>query len=105
MKISVALATYNEEENISRCLESVKDLASEMIIIDGTSTDKTVQIAEGFGARVVVTDNPPIFHINKQKAIDLAKYDWVLQLDADEIVTPKLSTEIKKVIEMNTDDL
>ena len=71
-KISVVLATYNEEVNLPRCLEAVKDFASEIVIVDGTSSDKTVEVARKYGAKVTVTTNPPIFHINKQKAIDLS---------------------------------
>ncbi|MEK7517273.1 MAG: glycosyltransferase family 2 protein [Patescibacteria group bacterium] len=96
--ISVVLATYNEEKNLPLCLNSVRDLADEIIIVDGSSTDKTVEIATKHGAKVKVADNPPIFHINKQKAIDMATKDWILQLDADERITPELSEEIKKII-------
>ena len=97
-KISVAIATFNEEKNIADCLESVKDLADEIVVVDGSSTDKTVEIAKKYGAKVIVTDNPPIFHINKQKAIDECRGDWILQLDADERVTPELKKEIKSEI-------
>lgn len=97
--ISVVLATYNEEKNLPGCLESVKDFADEIIIVDGTSSDKTVEIAKSYGAKVLVTQNHPIFHINKQKAIDMATKDWVLQLDADERVTKALKEEIEKVIQ------
>ena len=97
-KLSVVLATYNEEENLPRCLESVKELADEIVIVDGTSKDKTVEIAKSFHAKVTITTNPPNFHINKQKAIDRATGDWILQLDADEVVDPGLAAEIKKVI-------
>lgn len=100
--LSVVLATFNEEKNLPDCLRSVKDLASEIIIVDGTSKDGTVAIAEKYGAKVIVTDNPPIFHINKQKAIDAATKDWILQLDADERVTPSLAKEIQHVI--NSED-
>lgn len=96
--ISVVLATFNEEKNLAACLESVKDLAQEIVIVDGTSKDRTVEIAKSFGAKVLVTTNPPIFHINKQKAIDMATKDWVLQLDADERVDPDLAKEIREVI-------
>ncbi|MBI5123496.1 glycosyltransferase family 2 protein [Candidatus Roizmanbacteria bacterium] len=96
--LSVVLATFNEEKNIARCLEAVKNLAEEIIVVDGGSVDKTVEIAKKYGAKVTVTDNPPIFHINKQKAVDLAKGDWVLQLDADEVVTDDLKKEIREVI-------
>lgn len=104
-KISVVLATYNEEKNIGKCLEAVKDWAAEIIIVDGTSTDKTVEIAKQYNATVLIKDNPPIFHINKQKAIDMAKYEWILQLDADEIVSPTLAKEMEKVIEMDSEEL
>ncbi len=96
--LSVVLATFNEERNLSRCLESVKDLADEIVIVDGTSTDKTVEIARKYGAKIKVTDNPPNFHINKQKAIDMAAKDWILQMDADEVVSPELALEIKKIL-------
>ncbi len=96
--LSVTLATYDEETNLSRCLESIGDLASEIIVVDGSSTDNTREIAESLGARVIKTTNPPVFHINKQKANNLAKGDWVLQLDADEIVTSELKKEIKNLL-------
>lgn len=97
--LSVVLAVFNEEENIGKCLESVKDLAWEVVIVDGGSTDKTLDIAKEFGARIIKTKNLPNFHINKNKAIDAVLGDWILQLDADEIVTAELKKEIKKVIE------
>lgn len=109
-KLSIAIATYNEEENIGRCLESVRQLADEIVVVDGSSTDKTVKIVSSIGRsasgrkklqlKVIVTDNPPIFHINKQKALDASGEDWILQLDADEVVSPELSQEIKKITEM-----
>lgn len=96
--ISVVLATYNEEENIAACLNSIKDIADEIVVVDGSSKDKTVEIAKKFGAKVKITTNKPIFHINKQMAIDMATRDWVLQLDADERVTPELANEIKEIL-------
>lgn len=104
-KLSVVLATFNEERNISNCLKSVEHLADEIIIIDGGSTDKTVEIARSLGAKVIVTNNPPIFHINKQKALEVANNQWILQLDADEIVSPKLAEEIKQLIRMNDEEI
>jgi glycosyltransferase involved in cell wall biosynthesis len=100
-KLSVVLATYNEEKNIAACLESVKKIADEIIIVDGTSSDKTVSIAKSFGAHVVVVPNQQIFHINKQKAMDMARHEWILQLDADEIVGAELAQEIKDVITLD----
>lgn len=97
-KLSVALATYNEEKSLADCLKSIKDLADEIVIVDGSSTDKTIEIAKSFGAKVIVTDNKPIFHLNKQAAIDECRNEWVLQLDADEIIPPELAEEIKSLI-------
>lgn len=99
MKLSVTLATYNEEANIRRCLTAARDLAGEIIVVDGSSTDRTREIARELGAKVVKTTNPPIFHINKQKANDLAKGDWILQLDGDETVTDELKKEIRRLLE------
>jgi len=103
--LSVVLAVFNEEKNLAACLDSVKDIAQEIVIVDGTSTDDTVSIAKKFGARILVTDNPPIFHINKQKAIDMAKNEWILQLDADERVSSSLAQEITKIISMTDEDI
>ena len=96
--ISIAIATYNEEENIGACLKAVRQLADEIIVVDGSSTDKTVEIARKYGAKTFMTTNKPIFHINKQMAIDKARGEWILQLDADEIVTPALRAEIQSII-------
>ncbi len=100
--LSVVLAVYNEENNLAACLDSIKDIADEIVVVDGSSKDKTVGIAKKFGARVKITTNKPIFHINKQIAIDMATKDWVLQLDADERVTEKLREEI--VSKINQED-
>lgn len=102
-KISVVLAVLNEEENLRQCLDSVKGLAWEIVIVDGRSTDKTLEIAKDFGARIIQTDNPPVFHINKNKAIDAALGDWILQLDADEVVTEELKKEIKEATKQKKD--
>lgn len=104
-KISVCIATYNEEENIHDCLESVKDFVDEIIIVDGSSTDNTAEIAKKLGAKVIVTDNPPNFHINKQKSFNRASGDWILYLDADERVSEKLGEEILKVINMTNEEI
>ena len=72
IKLSAVLATFNEEKNLGRTLESVEDLADEIIVVDGSSSDRTVEIARKFGANVIVTTNKANFHINKQMAIDKA---------------------------------
>ena len=97
--LSVVLATYNEEANLAGCLDSVKDLADEIVIVDGTSTDKTVEIAKKYNATIKITTNKQNFHINKQMAIDMATKDWILQLDGDEHVSPEQEEEIKEILE------
>ena len=98
VKLSFVTSTFNEEKNLPSCLDSIKDLADEIVLVDGTSSDKTVEIAKKYGARIKVTDNPPIFLINRQRAIDMAENEWLLNLDADEHATPGLVTEIKEVL-------
>lgn len=94
--ISVVLATYNEEKNIKHCLKSVNEFADEIIVVDGSSTDKTREMARKLGAEVIKTTNKPNFHINKQMAMDRATGDLVLQLDADEVVDKTLQKFILK---------
>lgn len=95
--ISVVLATYNEEKNLPMCLDAVADLADEIIIVDGSSTDTTVAIAKKYKAKVISTTNKPNFHINKQMAMDAATGDVVLQLDADEVVDAELAAFVKRI--------
>lgn len=105
IKLSVAIAVFNEEKNLEECLASVADLADEIIVVDGGSGDATVSIAKKFTPRVIETDNPPMFHINKQKALDACSGSWILQLDADERVTPALKKEILTVLNSVTSDI
>ncbi len=104
-KLSVAIATFNEEGNISDCLKSVEDVADEIVIVDGSSTDRTVEIAKQFKAKVSIVKNELNFHINKQKSFDLATGDWILYLDADERVSSELKKEILMVINMSDEEL
>ena len=96
-KLSVVLAIYNEAINLARCLKSVENIADEIIIVDGNSTDNSVKIAQSFQAKVISTTNKANFHINKQKAIDAARGQLLLQLDADEVVAEPLATFILKI--------
>ncbi len=97
--ISVTLATYNEEAVVGNCLASVKDWVDEIIVVDGQSTDRTAQIAKKMGAKVLSRENNPVFHVQKAIANKEAKSDWVLQLDADEVVTKELRNEIVNLLE------
>lgn len=103
MKLSLCLAVYNEKDFIRYALDSAYDIADEVIIVDGGSDDGTIEIAESYGKKVKIyhEDNPQMFHINKQKAIEKAKGDWILQLDADEALSPELKKEIMSIVEGN----
>ena len=96
--ISVTMASYNNEDCIGQCLDSVKDWADEIIVVDGYSTDKTVAIAKKYGARVLLRENNPVFHIQKQVGNDAAISDWILQLDTDEVIPISLREEIKALL-------
>ena len=96
--LSVVLATYNEAGQIDVCLKAVKSIADEIIIVDGSSSDNTVVRAKQWGARIISTSNKPMFHINKQMAIDAASGDWILQLDADEVVDDELCSFISSTL-------
>lgn len=96
--LSVVLATFNEEDNIKACIDSVKGLAQEIIVYDESSIDKTRDIARSLGAKVFKVKHEPIFHVTKNKAINKAKSDWILQLDADERLTSQMQKEIKDIL-------
>jgi len=94
--LTLAIPTFNEEKNIRIPLDCAYDLVDEVLIVDGGSTDKTVEIAKSYGpkVRILSVDNPPNFLLNKQRAIAHAKGDWILQLDADERLSKELKLEI-----------
>ncbi|MCB4756985.1 MAG: glycosyltransferase family 2 protein [Elusimicrobia bacterium] len=91
--LSVIIITLNEERDLGDCLESVKSIADEIVLSDSGSTDKTLDIAKKFGARIFHkewTGYGPL----KQSVLDEAKGPWVLNIDADERLTPPLQKEI-----------
>ncbi len=97
LPISVAIIALNEEERLPGCLASV-DFAREVVVIDSGSTDKTVDIATSFGAKVFV-EAWQGFGRQKQLAIDHCSQPWILVLDADERVSPELAVELQAVVE------
>ena len=105
MTLSVVLITHNEEGNLPRTLQSVmplvRDGRGEIIVVDSGSTDGTVEIAQSYGAKVSVeTWNG--FAAQKNSAIDKASMDWVLQLDADEVLEPELAGEIEVALQSDS---
>ncbi len=95
--LSVVIITYNEERNIARCLESVKDLADEILVVDSFSTDSTEEICARYNVNFI--KHPFSGHIQQKNfAAGQASHDWVLSLDADEALTPELRESIKSEI-------
>ncbi len=93
LPLSIAIITYNEESNLARCLQSIADLAQEIVIVDSGSTDRTLAIGQEFGA--MLHEQPWLgYRDQKNMALDLCSQPWVLALDADEEVSPTLKEEI-----------
>lgn len=92
LPLSLCIITLNEEANLRGCLASVP-FASDIVVLDSGSSDGTRALAETLGARVFLEEWKG-FGPQKQRAIELAHYDWVLCLDADEALSPELQTEI-----------
>lgn len=96
-QLSVVIITHNEEENILRCIHSIKDLANEILVIDSYSTDKTTDIAASNNCKVI---SHPFegYGLQKQFGVEQAAHNWILSLDADEVVTAELKSEIRNVL-------
>ena len=95
LALSVAVITLNEEENLPRCLASVRDLAEEIVVIDSGSTDGTRAVAEKFGA--VFEVQPWQGHVGQKNiALRRCTRPWVLCLDADEALSPELSSSVRE---------
>ena len=92
-QISAIIVCYNEEDNIRACLESVA-WCDEIVVVDARSDDRTLDIVREFTDRIFVRDWPG-YREQKQFALDQARLEWVLNLDADERVSPELRSEIQ----------
>ncbi len=95
--VSAILITRNEAHNLSACLAGLK-WCDEIIVLDSGSTDDTECIARSAGARFEVVTDWPGFGPQKNRALDLARCDWVLSIDTDERITPELAAEIRAVV-------
>lgn len=100
LPLTVIIPVRNEAHNLRRCLEALKSVG-EVYVIDSGSTDETVAIAESYGAKVVQFQYAGGWPKKRQWAMDTLPlaYDWILLLDADEVLTSELAGEIKKAIE------
>lgn len=99
-KLSVLILTFNEEKQIADCINSAL-FADEIIVIDSGSNDRTVEIAQGLGAKVVIRPMTDGFGPQRNFALSQTQADWVLYLDADERITPGLAAEVKSAVEGN----
>jgi glycosyltransferase involved in cell wall biosynthesis len=96
VKLSVVIITFNEERNIARCLESVRDIADEIVVVDSHSTDNTRKICETFGVNFIEHDFEGYVN-QKNYAISRAAWPHQLSLDADEALSDELKAGIRKI--------
>ena len=98
MQISSCLIVKNEAENIARCLESIKSISDEIIVVDTGSTDNTVEIAKSYGARIYFYEWDNNFSNARNFALEKATGDWIIFLDADEYFEENTPKELKNVL-------
>ncbi len=99
--LSVIIIAKNEAKLLANCLESVK-WANEIIVLDSGSTDNTIEIAKKYTSHVYETDWPG-YGVQKQRALDYATCDWVLNIDADEEVSESLKKKLFEIMEQPVD--
>ncbi len=93
------MVTYNEEKRLPKTLEAISKVADEIVIVDSGSTDKTEEIAKRYGAKFIF--HKWVSYANQKNfAQNQCQYDWLLSLDADEVLSPELIKEIKELKKM-----
>ena len=96
-RLSVVILTKNEEEKIARCLQSVR-WADEIIVVDGCSEDRTAEICRAFGATVIAHAFEGSFATERNLGMAHASGEWVLQIDADDVVTPEFRDAVEAML-------
>ena len=96
-RLTVLLITKNEEARINRCFASIA-WADQIVVVDGQSTDQTVELCRAAGATVISRSFSGSFAEERNAGLDVATGDWVLQMDADEVVTPQLREAIERIL-------
>jgi glycosyltransferase involved in cell wall biosynthesis len=99
MKLSLCMIVKNEEANLPRCLASVREAVDELVIMDTGSTDRTPEIAQEFGAKVHHFKWPNNFSIARNQSLKYVQGDWVLVLDADEVLVPEVVPLLRQLIQ------
>lgn len=102
-KLSCFVITCNEEDRIENCLKPLSGWVDQLIVLDSGSTDKTVTIAKQYATEVYETDWPG-FGAQRNRALGKCSYDWVLNIDADEVMTSELKREIDEVLSQESLD-
>ena len=97
-RLSATIITLNEEDKIRPCLESLREIADEIVVVDSLSTDSTKAICEEFGVRFV-EQKWLGYSEQKNLANEIAAYDWILSIDADEVISEELKKSILKIKE------
>ncbi|MCB1179729.1 MAG: glycosyltransferase family 2 protein [Leptospiraceae bacterium] len=100
--LTACIITYNEEDNIARCLESL-DFVEEIILLDSGSKDKTTEIASNFSKVKIHTRAFDNYVSQKNFCLSLSKNNWIIFLDADEVISPELKKEILSIPDFNWD--
>jgi glycosyltransferase involved in cell wall biosynthesis len=95
--LGVALITHNAAARLAQCLEALS-FADDIVVVDGGSTDGTASIAQAHRARVIVAPDWPGFGPQKNRAVAALSTDWILSVDADEVVSPELASSIRAAI-------
>lgn len=104
VKLTVAVSVYNGEKTLDNCLKSAL-FASEIIVIDNSSTDKTIEIAKKYTNKVFTRANNLMLNINKNFGFSKAGNEWILCLDADEEISLELAAEIKRILGVQNDKI
>lgn len=102
--VTVIIPTYNEEANIGECIKSLEGFAEKVILMDNNSTDRTKEIAEGLGAKVIQSDMTYKERLNTGINLPEVTTAWVMNIDADERMTPESCKELSKVTEKYQND-
>ncbi|MFZ7103650.1 MAG: glycosyltransferase [Peptococcaceae bacterium] len=98
MKLSVCMITKDEENNIFRCLKSIKKIADEIVLVDSGSLDNTLEIAQNFKCKIIELLWCDDFSFARNIALDAAQGDWILVIDADEELTKNSADEIRELM-------
>lgn len=97
-KLTAVIITKNEEKKISRCLNSLKNFADEIVIVDDLSSDATVGLCRDLGAKVIINESKGDFDKQRNLGVANATGEWILQMDADEVIPEATAKRIRQAI-------